>query len=292
MIRGTTNSTRIAAIIFRNHSHSLSLIVLLAVLAAPVYSAGDNYPAGAHSAAMSGTAVMLRGFWPAWHNQAALGYCRNIIAGIHHENRFLVPELALSFAGLAVPTSSGTFGISWTRFGYTLYNENKFGLALGKSFHERFAAGLQFDYLSTHIADETGNAGTVAIEAGILAEPLNRLVIGVHVYNPTASAFRKLNRERSPVILRMGAGYHFDERLFFGLETEKELEIKKARFRCGMEYLFNDYIYIRTGLSVQYHVQHSFGLGLKWQDLQADLAFSFQQVLGYTPHLSLLYVIR
>ncbi len=257
-----------------------------------IRASNDNYPAGARAAALSNVAVMYPDFWSVWHNQAGLGYYTHFSAGIHHENRFMVPELALNCIGVTIPTSTGTFGISCTHFGYPNYNENKIGLALGKAFHERFAVGLQINYLDVFINDDFGRSGTVAIEAGIIAEPIDNLMIGFHVFNPTASSFPKMEGERIPVILRMGMGYQFSDRLFLGAETEKDLELGKAFAKMGMEYRLIEYIYIRTGLSVHEYVQHSFGLGFSKYNFQADIAFSFQPVLGYTPFFSLLYVFQ
>lgn len=268
------------------------LILLLSIPHIPSRAAGDNYPAGARSASMGSLGVMCPGFWSIWQNQAGLGFYSHPAAGIHHENRFMLPEFGLSCLGISLPTPTGTLGFSWSHFGYTAYREDKIGLALGKAFHEKFAVGLQLDYLNTFLADETGNRGTVALEAGILAEAAENLWIGFHVFNPTAARLPGMKNEHVPVILRMGLGYTFGEKLFMGTETEKDLELGKACFKTGLEYRLNKYIYLRTGISVQYHVQHSFGLGFLRQNFQADLAFSFQPVLGYSPYLSFLYVFK
>jgi hypothetical protein len=239
---------------------------------------------------MGGTVVMFPDFWSIWHNQAGLGFYHHLSAGFHHENRFMLPEFGLNCLGIAIPTGSGTFGLSWSHFGYSRYHENKLGLALGRAFHERFSAGLQIDYLNRFIADESGNTGTVAVEAGILAELYEGLLLGLHVFNPTAS--RHPGGEDLPVILRMGIGYRFDDRISLGAETCKDLCFPKAMFSLGAEYRLIDYIYIRTGINVQEYVHHSFGLGFRLHNFQANIAFSFQQIAGYTPYLSLKYDFR
>ncbi len=271
-----------------------SRIIFLTVflLCMPARASNDNYPAGARSAAMGGVGVMHPGFWSIWHNQAGLGFHSHFSVGIHHENRYLVPEFGLSCIGITLPTSTGTFGLSWSHFGYPKYHENKIGLALGRAFHERFAVGLQIDYLNTFIDEELGSSGTVAIEAGILAEPVERLTVGFHVFNPTASSLPKLREEHIPVILRLGMVYRFGENLLLGVETEKDLDLAGACYRVGLEVTANEYIYVRTGISVQEYVQHAFGLGIHMRHFRADLAFSFQAIAGYTPYLSLRYVFR
>lgn len=270
----------------------LVLVFILFLATLNTSASNDNYPAGARAAALSNVAVMYPDFWSVWHNQAGLGYYPHFSVGIHHENRFMVPEFALNSIGITLPTSTGTLGISWSHFGYPEYHENKFGLALGKAFHEKFSAGLQINYLDVFINDGSGRSGTVAIEAGIMAEPVDRLMIGFHVFNPTASRLQKGREERIPVILRMGLGYQFGDRLFLGAETEKDLDVGKAFLKMGIEYRLIEYIYIRTGLSVQEYVQHSFGVGFHKFNFQADLAFSYLQILGYTPYFSLRYVFR
>jgi hypothetical protein len=258
----------------------------------PSYASNDNYPAGAKAAAMSGVGVMNPDFWSVYHNQAALGFYPHLTFGFHHENRFVVPEYNLHSMALTIPTGTGTIGMSYSYFGYPRYHESKIGLALGKSFHEKIAVGLQLDYLGTYIDDELGTSGTIAVEAGVMAEPVDKLLLGVHVYNPTGSRIPKMRNERIPVIMRLGLGYTFGERLFIGAETEKDLEVGGPAYKVGVEYRVIEYIYARGGIRVQENVNHSFGLGFRLLNFRADIAFSHHLILGYTPYFSLQYMIR
>ena len=86
-----------------------------------VRASNDNYPVGSRAAAMSNVGVMCPDFWSVWHNQAGLGFYPHLSAGFHHENRFLIPEFALNAVGLTLPAAGGTFGISWSHFGSSLY---------------------------------------------------------------------------------------------------------------------------------------------------------------------------
>jgi hypothetical protein len=179
-----------------------------------------------------------------------------------------------------------------TRFGYRRYNENKIGLALGKKFLQRFSAGLQLNYHHCFIDSESGSAGSITFEAGIMAEPRKGFFIGVHLYNPAAMGSNSGKAMDFPTIIRLGAGRWFGSRFFLGTETECSLYERASVFRAGAEYRLIDYIYIRSGLSVQDYVQHSFGLGIFRNHLKVDLAFSYRQIAGYTPCLSLLYDFR
>jgi hypothetical protein len=272
-----------------------SLLVCLFAASSPdcLYSANDNYPTGARFSAMGNVGVMCTDLWSVSHNQAGLGFCNYLSAGFHHENRFAVSEFSLNSVAFTMPTQSGTFGLSYTYFGYSAYHESKIGLAFGKALNKWFSAGIQFNYLNTYVADETGNINGMTIEAGIIAEPIKNLSIGIHIYNPTGSSFYGLSeKERIPVILNLGIGYEYDDKLFVGIETAKDLEMAPPSFKAGFEYLIMHHLYLRTGVIINELVSHSFGLGFVMKKIRADLAFSRQQIIGYTPHFSVQYYFR
>lgn len=281
----------------RAHTHhiveaGLLLVFLLFIPTYPTSASNDNYPAGARAAGMGTVSAMSPDFWSVWHNQAGLGFYSHFAVGFHHENRFVVPEFNFHSIGLTIPTGRGTFGFSYNYFGHPVYHESKFGLAFGKAFHERFAVGLQLDYLNTYINNEQGNSGTVAIEVGIMTEPIDNLMLGFHIFNPTGATIPKMRQENIPVIMRLGLGYQFGERLFLGIETEKDLDFDKPLYKMGMEYRVIEYIYARLGMMIQEYVEHSFGIGFEMFKIHASLAFSFQQLVGYTPYFSLQYVFK
>ena len=258
-----------------------------------ILAANDNYLSGARFSAMANIGVMCPDLWSVSHNQAGLGFYNQLAAGLHHENRFAVPQFSLNSAAFILPTQTGTFGLSYSYFGYSSYHENKVGLAFGKSLNKWFSAGIQFNYLNTYVADETGNINSMAIEAGIMAKPLKDLIIGVHIYNPTGAHFNKLSeKERIPVIFSLGAGYNYQDKFLIAIETTKDLEIKSASCKAGFEYRVKNFLFIRTGVIINEFISHSFGLGFAFKKISADLAFSHQQIIGYTPHFSVQYWFR
>src|SRR5437879_770897 len=85
----------------------------------------EDYPVGGRSSAMGNASVSLADVWSAHHNQAGLGFEKNISAGVYYENRFLLKELGVKGAVIALPEKGGTFGLCVTNFGYSLYSEKK-----------------------------------------------------------------------------------------------------------------------------------------------------------------------
>src|SRR5262245_32501275 len=104
-------------------------IVLFVLLTSTQFLfATDNYSVGARSAAVANASVTYSDAWSTYHNQACLAWVKNITAGVYYENRFLVTDLGLRSAAVAVPvTKVGTFGLNATVFGYTQYSEKKAG---------------------------------------------------------------------------------------------------------------------------------------------------------------------
>lgn len=268
----------------------LSYLVILFFISTIIYAGNENYMVGAGPAGMANAYVMRSGIWSTYHNQAGLARLENITTGFYFENRYGISELGVQSFAVSAPFKSGNFGLSVTHFGYSEYNENKFGLAYAHSFGEKFSAGIQFDYFYLHLPGDYGTNGTFVVEAGILAEPVDKLTFGVHIFNPTRTKIADFLDERIPTIMRAGFGYAFTENLSFNIETEKDLE-QKARFKAGIEYMVIQDLYLRTGFATNPN-QNYFGLGYKFKNFSANMAFSTNPVLPMSTHIAIIYTFK
>ena len=254
------------------------------------YSNNDNYPTGARSAGMGNSSVTLFDVWSTHHNQAGLARIEKPTIGFHHENKFIVKEYALQSLAFVLPTKSGNFGLSLSYFGYSKYNESKIGLGYGKKLGDKISIGVQIDYFNTYISENYGSKGTALGEVGILAEPMENFFVGVHVFNPTMSQVADYDNERIPTIFKIGLGYKFADNLFISGETEKDIDFSPV-FKVGVEYMMMDDFYLRAGISTN-PIQNSFGIGYVLNKLKVDVAFSLHQVLGVTPHFTVVYEFK
>lgn len=244
---------------------------------------------GARSAALSNASVTLQDTWSTLHNQAGLGFVRNITSGIYYENRFLLKELSTRGAAVAIPLKTGTFGFSVNAFGYSLYRENKYNLSFAKAFSNMFSIGMALDYLHTQLSEGNENYSAIVGEAGILIKIHKDLLLGAHLYNPTRSRLGKNTTERIPTVMRLGINYSFSSRVMFVLETEKDLS-QKPRFKAGIEYQPLPHFYLRAGISNN-PILSTFGTGLQLRNFQIDLSATYHQALGVTPQLGLTYLV-
>ncbi len=256
-------------------------------IAGYLYALNGNVPEGGRSSAMGGASVALADFWSLQNNQAGLAFYNSMAAGVYFENRFMIKELSLKSGGFVLPTKSGVFGFKLSYFGYSQYNESKFGLAYARKLSERIAVGVQLDYLLTAFGNDYGNKGLVTFELGILTKINDHLSIGAHVFNPINAKIADYADERIPAVFRVGAAYAFDDKLTVTAEVEKDTDFDPmAKF--GIEYRIIKEIYVRGGIASNPGL-YSFGFGINIGSLKLDFSSNIHNVMGYSPQISMVY---
>ncbi len=251
------------------------------------YAKADNFPTGACALGMANATVAVPSIWSAFHNQAGLDYLNNTTLATYFQNWFGIQELGVKSLAFALPTNTGTFGLDYTYFGFSEYNEMKIGLAYSKKFSEYIACGIQLDYFNFFQQAEYGNIGVAVAEIGIIAEPINNLKIGMHIFNPWITKITKIDDMKMPTIFRLGAAYNFANKVLLSAEIEKHLD-RRETIKAGIEYNILQNIYLRTGIST-YPIRNSFGIGYAVKRLAVDLGFYKHQVLGYNGAISIYY---
>lgn len=270
---------------------ALILYATLVMVTFQLNAQKENVPVGARSAALGGTSVCYDDFWSLHNNQAGLASFNTMAAGLYAENRFLMKELMQGGFGFVMPVKkAGVFAVNYTYLGYNLFRESKVGLAYALAFGKHISAGVQLDYLNTHIGEDYGDANTFTFEVGLRATLIRNLVLGVHVFNPVHVKVSKYGPDRVPVIIRGGLSYSFTDKALIAVETEKDLN-RPARFKAGVEYHVVKPVFLRIGIGTN-PFDYSFGLGLQFGSLSADLSATRHQVLGFTPQLSLVYSFK
>jgi len=242
---------------------------------------------GARAGALGSASVTFTDVWSAFNNQAGLAHLKTFNVGVNYENRFLLPELSLKSFAAAIPFKGTTFALSASSFGYHLYSENKYGLALAKAFGENISAGVQFDYLKTQIAEGYGTKGVATVEIGVLAKPVKNLIIAAHLFNPVRSKLNNYNNERVPTIMKLGASYSFSEKVVLITELNK-ITVEQVQFKVGLEYVLIKDLYIRAGMNTT-TPNIALGFGITLKQFKIDISSSYHQVLGYTPQLAIVY---
>lgn len=253
-----------------------------------VYAGGENFPVGGRSAGLAHTSVTLNDVWSAHNNQAGLALIKNPVAGIYYENRYLVREMGLSSVAAALPVNkTGTFALSYYRFGSSLFYDSKIGLGYGMKLGEKINAGVQLNHHTIGFGDIYGKRSTVSAELGILAQLTNELSIGAHVYNINRARINNNPNEYLVSYIRLGLNYKFSEQVFAVIEVQKDISNKPV-FKAATEYKPGEVLYIRAGISNN-PLFNAFGFGLDLKAFKIDIAANYHQQLGFSPQISIVY---
>jgi hypothetical protein len=220
------------------------------------------------------------------NNQASLAQINNVSAGVYGERRFMLDELSLYQLAIAVPTTSGNFGIKAGYFGFSEYNESQIGLAYGRKLGTKLDVGVQFNYNGVQISGY-GNATAVNFEIGTILHLTDKLNAGIHAYNPVGGKFGKNAEEKLASVYTVGLGYEASDKFFVSAEVEKE-ENQSVNVNAGMQYRFLPQLLARVGIATNTSNVYA-GVGLFLKTFRIDVVASYHPQLGVTPGLLLIY---
>ena len=265
------------------------LTSFLLVIQIGAFASNDNLPVGARSAGMAHASLCIGDVWATQHNQAGLALIKTPEAAVFSQIVYPNSKVLMNAVAVASPFKYGVISGTFTRLGFkNLYTESKYGLGYSRMFGKVVSAGMQFNYLNTFIGDNTyGSRGTFAIEAGIIAEFIKDLKVGVHVYNPTRSKTAQYNNERVPTIMKLGFQYTFSKNVFATAEVEKDIA-NKPIVKVGAEYRIVKEVYLRGGLSTNPSL-NSAGFGIELANFNLDFAAAFHPQMGVSPQIGLRY---
>ena len=252
-------------------------------------ASGDNFTAGARATALGNASVTLSDVFSTTTNQAGLAFLNTYSVGIYSDRKFVNAAINNFNGAVAIPVSSkiGTFGLNANYYGYKYYNETKIGLAYARKFGEKFALGLQFDYLRMNIF-ENGNRNFFTFELGFQYKPWKVLTIGAHLYNPIPyKVEKKIMGERLPTVIKFGLGYEPSPKVLIAAEYEQDIHYK-PQFKAGIEYRPIKYLHVRAGVQTT-PFNANFGVGVNVKGFNIDLASSYHPTLGFTPQAALIY---
>lgn len=251
----------------------------------PLYAL-ENYPVGARSLALSNAFISISDTWSTFHNQAGLSGLNQFSAGIFYESRFMVDELSLTAGSLVFPVNAGTFGFSFYQFGEGTYKENKIALAFAKQLSQKLHFGIQLNYFSNRLPENSKAFGFATFEAGVIYSPNEKLFFGAHVFNPISNGIKTPEGKiKSPTIFRFGGHYQFDEMVLVTFETQKNL-VNPILLKSGIEFSPLENLALRFGVSGK-PIYYTAGLGFIFRKITTDISFSYHGNLGLTPSISI-----
>lgn len=250
------------------------------------FNASGQVNSGARFTSMASAGVSLKDVWSLQLNQAGLAGIKKATAAIAFQKPFAGYDLNTQSAIFVIPFNQNVLGVSFQRYGYASYNEQRVGFCYAKGFGDQLSLALNVNYHLLTI-DSYGSSGTYSVEAGIQYHLNDKFSVGAHVANPTKSSLNSGSNVIIPRQVQIGMSYLFSEKVLLALSAQKIIA-GSVDTRAGIEYQIIGLLALRGGVSVK-PFKHYAGVGLSFRKLKIDIAASSQPVLGYSPQIGLGY---
>lgn len=238
---------------------------------------------GATSIAMGQTGVAIpNSNWSLFTNVALMPTDENRVS--FYGFRYVgIAEITDMAANLTTQTKWGTLGAGVHRYGFNLFNENRFLLAYKNSLN-RFHYGASISYTHIFQGGNYGAAGAIGFDAGLAAEITDNLWFGARATNLNQPSYGDTDEEL-PRELATGISYLLTPEALITAEIVKDVMFPLS-FRSGVQFEVIQSLFIRAGITTQPET-YSFGFG--YQAGSWDVNFGLQQhnPLGLSPALDL-----
>ncbi len=249
--------------------------------------AGNEGILGAKSYGLGGNSIFLKEVWSTSNNPAQLPKIKGFQAGLNYGNRFALSELATKSVAVTYGKENQGFGLSFSQFGYSLYSENTLGLSYGMQLSDKFSVGIQLNYLSTQIGDDYGSKAGVSATIGLTALITQELTFAAVLINPNRLRLNDYQDERYPTLMKLGLAYTFSSKVSLMTEYVKDID-REGDLKIGVDYQFNKAFSFQTGYSTT-PASFSFGFGVNYADFNIQLSSAYDQYLGFSPQISLIF---
>lgn len=236
---------------------------------------------------MGNASVALFDVWGVNNNQAGLAKLEESQLSALYEDKYNTKQTATQSFVYVLHTKSGNFALTYNHLGYSAYSENTGGLAYARTLGRYVTVGVQFDLYYYHQSEDYGNEAVALMELGMVVEPIEKLAIGVHFFNPTKSKLVDYQDERIETNFRFGLSYYFVDEVLFAVEVAKGLDTE-TRYKAGLEYEPITNFYLRTGIASN-PTQYTFGTGYAYEHFAFDLSFATHPQLPLSSQLSMKY---
>ncbi len=197
--------------------------------------------------------------------------------------QFGLQELQTTALAAARPFSFATIGIKVEKFGFDLYKETEFGLAVASKIDGNISGGLSFQYQRLDI-DRYGTAGNFSINGGIIARVLKNVDVGFDINNITGATIGKTD-EKMPQVCSLGACLSPLNEFKVSIEMEKDIRFP-ASIKMGIEQIVFDVIAFRAGVANNPD-KYSLGFAVRYSFYEFGYAGYSHPDLGWTHQIEL-----
>lgn len=268
------------------------ILLIASLLTMHVYAGNYTTHAGGRDAALSGATLCVSDAFSVFNNPSAGANTLGLRLGAALDYRFGMKQLATNSFGVSYGKDKlGAFGLSFSQFGFSLYNEQMVTLSYARVLSDKLSGGVQFHYMRINLGDAYyGNKGAMAASINMFYKTSDKFSMGFNIFNLTNTSLAEYNNERIPTIVRVGASWQPNAKVAVNMETEKNLD-QPNQLKLGVEYRPLKQLSVRAGVKGK-PATFSFGVGYALTKWRIDFAAGYHPVLGYSPVVGLSYGIN
>ena len=264
------------------------IFTMLVSLQVVVFGRSNVYPTGSRAAGMGNAFVSQYDVFSVYHNQAGLANLERTSISFFYENQFLVKEMSVRAGLLTFHTGSGNFAVQYNSFGPPEWRESNAGLAYSRYLSKKLSAGLQLSYFGTRLPEVNRSVSTFSFEMGAIYQLTNNTFLGAHLANPYAPAITTTSYSESiPWRFTIGGHTNFTNEFTFAYEIETTRSATPV-LQLGAQWEAAENVFLRGGFNTG-PARVFAGFGYVSNFFIIDAAFSYHQLLGYTPSVSLIF---
>lgn len=266
---------------FTHREFLVHLIVAFALIYSQPATAQNSI--GARSIAMGQTGVAMPGTsWSAFSNVALMPENKNEASfyGFRYVGISEITDMAASFS---YSTNWGVLGGGLHRYGFNLFNENRF-MAAYKNSLGKFHYGGSVSYTHVNQGGRYGSAGAVGFDLGLAAEVTPDLWFGARATNINQPSYGATD-EDLPRELAAGLSYYVTQSALVTTEIVKDVMFPVS-FRTGVEFEVLNSLYARAGFTTNPET-YSFGFGYLANQWNINFGLQQHNPLGLSPALDL-----
>ncbi len=238
---------------------------------------------------IANTSVSDSKSWTAFANPAMISYINKAEIGIQYENRFIINELSTRSFQAAYSTNFVNTGLSFSYFGYELYHEMLFGVGFARNFADKFALGVQFNYLNAFFSATNNYKSSFFPQIGLNVSISPVFNLAFNTFNPfQANIKTEITTKRIPSVFSLGTAYYFSDELVWRAQIDKEIS-SNYRFATGFDYEMLQFLKVKIGAYANNYLVPCLGLGFKAGSVYFNLNGELHPLLGINTFASLKY---
>jgi hypothetical protein len=263
------------------------LLVLLIILNLKLFGQYSNILPSSASIASTSTADIAE--WTAYNTPATLAYLDHCQIAVHYDNRYSLSQLATKSVQLAMPSQLMHVGASLSYFGYSLYHEMAFGGTVARDFGDKFAIGLQANYLNSYFSNTNTSLGVFFIQVGVNTKLTPKFSLAFHSLNPTQSNIKTEYSEKIiPSLFSLGTSYEINPQFTWRTQIDREIHTH-YRFATGMDYQIVKELKLKIGAYATDYFVPCLGLKIALTNVAIHLNTELHPLLGLNSSVGLKY---